>query len=251
MPAIRRTYSQRRSMKSKSTYGAKRRLWSDKYKVKTDTTNLNVTAWIPRNRTTMALNSGPFKPLMKYNFEYSNALTAYAPATAFGVVSVKPNDLYDFDSSGHFGNKQPLFYDILLSSTGPYKQYRVLSWVITYTVINNATAPVTVFAQPSLSALNEMDALQEADNYPGVQRLFLSEAGSSNACGTLTVKGSPQDVYPTDKYASSLAGQYNTSPSGLIYGGMCFGAVSGNVSVSIAIKATLYTQLGQIDALVS
>jgi len=40
------------------------------------------------------------------------------------TVQVKPNDMYDYDNTGEAGNKQPLYYDALLSASGPYKQYK-------------------------------------------------------------------------------------------------------------------------------
>jgi len=47
------------------------------------------------------------------------------------TVQVKPNDMYDYDNTGEAGNKQPLYYDALLSASGPYKQYKTISWKTT------------------------------------------------------------------------------------------------------------------------
>lgn len=254
MPAIRRTYSQRRSVKSKSTYGAKRRPRADKYKSDVDTTNLNVKARLSTKDTNIAKTTGPFPPRKFYNFEYSNALTQYSPAATTGYVSCKPSDLYDFDNNAgaYFGNKQPLFYDSLLTTTGPYKAYKVHSWVITYTITNQSAGPVTVFGFPSLATSSEMDIVSEMDNWPGVQRLFLSASGGAKSMGTLTVKGGLGDVYPQDITASSLGGSWNASPTAPIYGGVGFSSgTPDNVSVSIAVKATLYTELGVMDSTVS
>jgi len=33
------------------------------------------------------------------------------------TVQVKPNDMYDYDNTGEAGNKQPLYYDALLSAS--------------------------------------------------------------------------------------------------------------------------------------
>jgi len=44
------------------------------------------------------------------------------------TVQVKPNDMYDYDNTGEAGNKQPFYYDALLSASGPYKQYKTISW---------------------------------------------------------------------------------------------------------------------------
>jgi len=40
------------------------------------------------------------------------------------TVQVKPNDMYDYDNTGEAGNKQPLYYDALLSASGPINNTR-------------------------------------------------------------------------------------------------------------------------------
>jgi len=54
-------------------------------------------------------------------FLYENALSKVSGGTNVVTVQVKPNDMYDYDSTGDAGNKQPLYYDALLSASGPYK----------------------------------------------------------------------------------------------------------------------------------
>lgn len=260
MPAIRRrpsTYGARASkikakyMRRISRRGVLRR--SDTSTI--DTTNMNNTGIVGRGSTDLALNSGPFPPKKWVEFEYFNTLTSFVPAALLGTITCKPSDLYDFDNTagGYYGNKQPLYYDILLSSTGPYKQYKVWSWVITYTVVNNAAGPVTVYAFPTLSGTGEMDQAVEFDNFPGVKKLFLTKSGGGKDIGNITVRGTLMDVYSYDRHSTALAGTYNSSPSVPVYGGI--GLYSGDgstqISVSVAVKAVLHTELSNIDALVS
>jgi len=44
--------------------------------------------------------------------------------------------MYDYDNTGEAGNKQPLYYDALLSASGPYKQYKTISWKTTWYFMN-------------------------------------------------------------------------------------------------------------------
>jgi len=57
------------------------------------------------------------------------------------TVQVKPNDMYDYDNTGEAGNKQPLYYDALLSASGPYKQYKTISWKTTWYFMNQTACP--------------------------------------------------------------------------------------------------------------
>jgi len=75
--------------------------------------------------------------------------------------------------------KQPLYYDALLSASGPYKQYKTISWKTTWYFMNQTACPVDIFISPPLNAANECDTVAEADNFPGVKRLRLTAATGS------------------------------------------------------------------------
>jgi len=57
------------------------------------------------------------------------------------TVQVKPNDMYDYDNTGEAGNKQPLYYDALLSASGPYKQYKTISCHVVFHESNRNHQP--------------------------------------------------------------------------------------------------------------
>lgn len=250
MPAIRTSSSTKRSKPYyRRTTGMKRPGGSSQI----DTTNINNTGRVPSSKTDLALFPSPFPPKKWVNFEYTSPLTAYAPGGATASLACKPSDLYDFDGTagGTFGNKQPLYYDALMTGTGPYRQFKVWSWVITYTIVNNAIAPLTVYAFPSISAASELDLASEMDNFPGVKKLFLTSDTGSKNIGTITVKGALTDVYPFDKHSTALSGSYNASPSVPVFAGLGFVTPTGNVDVYVSVKATMYAELGNVDALVS
>lgn len=187
---------------------------------------------------------------------YENALTAYAAGAVTGAIQTKPNSAFDYDNSSGaiFGNKQPLYYDSLLSASGPYRNYKVNSWKTTYTIINTGASPITVFAFPPISGTSEVDSLAEADNFPGVKRLYLTAATGSKNIGTLTVTGNIEDVYPSSGASEGgFIAAYNADPTYLCYSGLILSSGDGttNVTAQIAVRHVMNTTLQAIDALVS
>jgi len=108
-----------------------------------------LTGKIAPSKTTLSLAPGPFTGKKYMTFIYENELTQLTTAAAFTHAQVMSNSLYDFDKNGVFGNKQPLYFDTMVTAAGPYRQYKVISWKTTYTVYNASVAyPVTAFALP-------------------------------------------------------------------------------------------------------
>lgn len=218
--------------------------------------DMGATGRIPAKKTTLAtFRAAPFRNKKMVSFEYTNALTLSGLAASEGVIQVSPNDMFDFDKSGSVvGNKQPLYYDTLLSSSGPYKTFKVISWETTWTIINNATTtPITVWAFPPTLATAEIDSAAEADNFPGMKMLYLTALTGAKNIGTITVKGHVKDAVPSYSNDASLTGAFNGSPGTPIYQGLYIKAADGSTtpSVYVAVRHVAYTELGYIDALVS
>ena len=157
-----------------------------------------VSGKIAPSRTTLSLAPGPFAGKKYMTFIYENELTQLSTAAAFTHAQVMSNSLYDFDKNGVFGNKQPLYFDTLVTAAGPYRQYKVISWKTTYTVYNASVAyPVTAFALPPHADTSDLNSAAEVDNWPGVNRLFLTPAQGTQDMGTVSVTGHIDDVYPS------------------------------------------------------
>lgn len=197
---------------------------------------------------------GPFPASKKMTMVYENALAPISGAAAFLSKSVKYNSLYDFDNgTGDLGNKQPLYFDTLLTASGPYKQFKVHSWKATWTFINTSATPQTVWVIPPVAAAAEIDSAAEADNFPGVERLYLAPNGSGASKGVCTVYGSIADVYSTFTGDQGFIGGYNSDPTYLVYGGFCIASADGSTAISgyVAVRVEFLTTLNDIDALVS
>lgn len=215
-----------------------------------------LTGVIPPSRTTLAQYPGPFTGVKKVTFIYENELTVVGGAANLLTAPHASNSLYDFDKSGSncYGNKQPLYYDQLLDVSGPYRQYKVVSWKTTYTILNKSvTCPITVWALPPHTGTAELDSAAEADNWPGVKRLYLGSAGDSKNQGTITVKGHINDVYKTIDGDVNLIGAYNADPASIIYGGLIIHGSDGSTapSVYVAVKHEAYAELTYLDSIVS
>ena len=82
---------------------------------------------------------------MVYTYGYAQPASA-----AFDYFTIACNDMFDLDRTalGKLGNKQPTFFDAILSSSGPYKIYYVESWETTWTVVNMTSVPVRMYVAP-------------------------------------------------------------------------------------------------------
>jgi len=106
----------RKLERSSSTQGKKAKLQ------RTSTLELGrITGKVAPSSTTLSRAGGPFSGKKFVTFLYENALSKVSGGTNVVTVQVKPNDMYDYDNTGEAGNKQPLYYDALLSASGPYK----------------------------------------------------------------------------------------------------------------------------------
>lgn len=210
-----------------------------------------------KKATTLQATDGKLQPFPRskvVNLIYENSLNAGSfSGAATGALSVKPNSAYDFDNGTSFGNKQPLYYDALFSASGPYKNYKVDSWTTTYTVVNMADVPVTIFALPPISATGEIDSLAEADNFPGVKRLYLTAKTGSKSHGTVTVTGNVRDVYTSASTDLGFVGAYNTDPAYLVYQGLFFSSADGTTALNcyVAVRHVMHTTCQVVDAIAS
>ena len=205
------------------------------------------------SQTTLARAPGPFLGRKYVDFIYENGLTKIGGATTFVPVQIVCNSAYDVDNGGYLGNKQPLYYDKLLTAAGPYLQYKVVSWKTTWTIVNTQAVPVNVFVHGA-HALTDFNTVVEAENFPGTKRLYLTESGGSKNTGTVTVTGNISDFNGMVDKGREWIGVYNTAP-GISIGGTCLiASADGTATVAnvyVSIKHEMYTELSVIDCEVS
>lgn len=212
-----------------------------------------ITGKISSASTTLAKSSGPFSGKKYVTFLYENALTTISGAANVVTSSVKPNDMYDYDNGTDFGNKQPLYFDVLLSASGPYKQFKVISWKTTFYFVNNGATAVDIFVSPPITGVAEADSLAEMDNFPGVSRLRLTKSGGCKDYGELVVTGHVKDLFAAYADDLQLAGGYGSSPQTLAYQTILARGSDGTTaaSVMVSVKHEAFTELINVDAIVS
>lgn len=208
------------------------------------------------SRTTMARTAGPFTGKKIVDLVYENGLTALGGATTFTNCPIVANGAYDVDATtgSYFGNKQPLYYDSLLTSSGPYQVYKVVSWKTTYTILNGADGPMNCYAIGCVASTADFDSVAEAENYPGVKRLYLGAKGQCKDQGTITVTGNISDLNASFVGDRGWGGAWNALPGYPAYGMLLVSSADGSHTtalVSVAIKHEMYTELQQVDSLVS
>ena len=207
-------------------------------------------------RTTQLLMSRslPFpvskKTQMVYTYGYAQPASA-----AFDYFTIACNDMFDLDRTtlGKLGNKQPTFFDAILSSTGPYKNYYVESWETTWTVVNMTSVPVRMYVAPALNVSTEVDSQHEAENFPGVVIRDITHNDGSQNKVSVKVRGSVKDIYPTSSKDINFVGTYGSSPTTSIFGTLCLASGDGTTALNcfISIKHVFNVRLESQDAIVS
>lgn len=201
----------------------------------------------------------PFPPIMRsVNMRYQDSpgytLSWPGGVSYYNAFHAYPTSLYDYDYSGAIGNKQPLYYDTLLTSTGPYLYYRVKSWKTVITVVNLSTVPVVVFAgQSSITgSVSELDQPTEMQNFPGVKKEFLTEKGGEKCIAKITLFGNTKNI-ATNAFDTDFTGSYNSSPTKNITQSILVqsmdGSSAGSCLVSVSHEAV--SDLFVRDAVVS
>ena len=190
------------------------------------------------------------KTQMVYTYGYAQPASA-----AFDYFTIACNDMFDLDRTtlGKLGNKQPTFFDAILSSTGPYKIYYVDSWETTWTVINMTSVPVRMYVAPALNVATEVDSQTEAENFPGVVIRDITHNDGSQNKVSVKVRGSVKDIYPSSSKDRDFSGTYGSSPATSIFGTLCLASGDGTTSLNcfVSIKHVFNVRLESQDAIVS
>ena len=87
--------------------------------------------WIAKQnrpfRATIPIN--PFPPVYRTKVTWAPPATTWTPGSGSAVIQFKLNSVFDCELSSVFSaTQQPLFFDTICTSTGPYKQFKVLGW---------------------------------------------------------------------------------------------------------------------------
>lgn len=177
----------------------------------------------------------PFPPKFRTKLTYAPASTYWTPATNTAVAQYALNGLFQPEIAGAvFGTGiQPLYFDQLCTSTGPYKQYKVHGWKGVIRLINvsgqyddtpstSARDSWEVIFQQGFELAAEGDTNAELQSAPNIQRYILPNGfvGGSKSCLEIPFNGKVRDFVDSTVEDSSMAGAYTGNPSVVVYGNL-------------------------------
>lgn len=187
---------------------------------------------IPTNQ--VAINPLPkvYRTTVTYPIAYNTIQTAIAN---YVDTRIALNDIYAFDYDANLGSGQPLFFDQLCSSTGPYKNFRVQAWRVKFTIDNLKSVNSMVVAGQGYPNNAEADTFAELYSLPNAQKRMLQWYGGGPCARTvIEMNGKTKDFKPHDE-DENLIGSYNSSPSTIIYGALAANCIDQTTGPSIAV----------------
>jgi len=208
-------------------------------------------------RSRMARSLGPFPIRM------NTALVYKAPSTTitsggilnYSALTIDLNNMFDFDYNNVFGNKQPLFYDQLLSVDGPYKNYKVNAWKTTIRFINLSDKALYVHYDPCVGSITDSDSPIEIQNRRGVQSFLLTAQNNAKPMCYIKKFQTLRSYFPDSINSSeNFSSAYTTSPSTHAYSNLLWQTVDGSTaafSVAVQIQHIFYCTLYNQDSVYS
>lgn len=197
----------------------------------------------PSGIANLPLYRSPFPTNKIVNFYY-NGTAGRAPATPTDLIQVACNDAYDFDYTNVLGNIQPLYYDTLLTATGPYTTFQVLEWDITWTIVNQSGFPAVFHMVPAQPGVGLPDTPAEARSFPGV-KMFMTGSSVADTKIVIRCKGTPEDILGPKYDPAVTIGGYASNPPQRLFASIlaeCSDKAT-NVAYSIMVNAVLKTRL--------
>jgi len=203
--------------------------------------------------TAVAVRGAPasgFPRFMWRTFNYSDAVVLTEGAAGGGAFQVyRTNDLYDPDFTGV--GHQPMYFDQLVSSSGPYLNFVVPSAVFHFRFVNTSNTPVSLIVHPN-NTTSTPASRTVAQERPGAWTMLLSPTGTQGAhvVKTLRVDNVRMAGIRRSQFESDYYGNYGTSAP-LVGGSLAQGCViaiygtgavvaSVTVSVNIIYKAKVW-----------
>lgn len=201
-----------------------------------------------------AAPSVPFGLTKSCKMLYKNTSATLTPGAVYGSQRFRLTDMYDFDYDNNFGNKQPLYFDTLVTGSGPYRSFRVHAWKISFKIVNLSATAVTVYWQNgTINGSSDNDIQSEIQNMPRVKSLQLTPATGSKSIGYISAFGTTKGVLgrkPDDVYE----GTWTASPSNVVIGTLGYMATDGvttTAQIVCEVSCVQYVTLFNRDALVS
>lgn len=201
---------------------------------------------------------GPFPRIMNTQLVYKQPSSTITSGGLLNYKAVRftANGMYDYDYDNLLSNKQPLYYDQLLSIDGPYRQYRVNAYKTKIKFINLSDKALNVYWQPaSVNNYTDNDTPPEMQNWPGVIHQQLTAQGNSRPqCTFNTYKKINQLVPATGTRTTQWLGGYASNPTIQVAQCLLAETIDGSTtafSFAVEVEHIFYVQLFDSDAISS
>ncbi len=178
----------------------------------------------------------PFPPSLRRKLRYTVNMTLTEAAVGAGAVQTfRLNDLYDPDFTG--AGSQPMYFDQLCASGGPYTKFRVYGATVKITYINLSanTSICGIFPSPNASSPVNLKQAMEKPWGKFAPLAFNSAGGCKHTYSqkytTAQILGLAPTHVKNDEY---LAGAYNASPVLMDYVICYLYAAAGSATVASA-----------------
>lgn len=202
--------------------------------------------------------SGPFPRIKNTTLLYKNPSTTISSG---GILSYKTcqfaaNSLYDYDVSNLLGNKQPLYFDQLLSIDGPYRQYRVNAWKTKIRILNLSDKALNIYWNPAtVNSFTDTDTPTEMQNWRGVRYAQLTAQNNAKPMCTFSSFHRLRNIVPTTgTQTTQYLGSYTANPSIGISQTLLAETIDGSTATfnfAVEIEHVFYVTLFDSDAIVS
>ena len=195
-----------------------------------------------------------FPDVLNTTLRYNSNMVAIDVAASSIYYSFNLNGMFDFDVDNILGNKQPLYFDELVTADGPYKNYKVKSWKTIIEVINDSTDPLLVYWSQADST-SDADSLIEVQNRPNVRELILTQRDGDKNSGKIVAPGKVTDIQGSIRNPADLTGAFSSNPTVPCIGTIFFynpgGVVSTPVNCWLKITHDFIVELARTDAIIS
>lgn len=185
---------------------------------------------------------------------YNSTMALINPSSASTFNSFVLNGMFDFDFDNILGNKQPLYFDDLITTSGPYNQYKVYKWNTRIHIVNDSDQPLLAYwAQAATVA--ETDTLLEVQNRPNVRELILDPKGGTKVSGFIEAPGSMFEIYGSSPNPENIIGRAGSNPTVQAFGTLYLynpgGVVTTPVKAWVKVIHDFISELNAADAIVS
>ncbi len=160
-----------------------------------------------RGRAVNIARAGVFPPTLTRVLNYSDLYTLTEGAAGTGSFQIFRADAYDPDYSGV--GHQPMYFDQLCTSVGPYLLYSVLKAQFQLKFVNTSAYPVMLVAYPSMANTSPSSRVQACEK-PYAWKKLLPPVGTGGAATSHVVSiDCPRFVgLPRSGYIPSYSGSY-------------------------------------------